>query len=166
MAFSRRVLARVPAFDAELGAGPCQLGAAEETLFTYQLAEAGYRIASAFDVNVEHHLDPSRLTRRALLGACERAARSEAYVAWHWAHESPQVCDRSLRSYKRDLKLWAKLLRHRINAAARHDAPPIDDWEIQLVKALFFRRQYRIEMLRPRNYDRRGFTKRAVRKVA
>jgi glycosyltransferase involved in cell wall biosynthesis len=62
MALSGKVLGRVPAFDPELGTGA--LGNGEETLFTLQLREAGFRIAGAFESVVEHHFDESRLQRR------------------------------------------------------------------------------------------------------
>ena len=65
MAFSRRCLERVPGFDISLGAGA--LGSYEETLFSRQLLDAGFRIISRFDVAVEHHFDTSRLKRVNLL---------------------------------------------------------------------------------------------------
>ena len=156
MAISRKVLSRVPGFDLELGAGA--MGYGEETLFASQLVAAGFRIGGALDIAVEHHFDPSRLERRALLDAAEKAGCSEAYIAWHWAHEFPEPCDRSIRSYKRDLKLWAKLLWRRLQQPP-HDGAPTTDWEIQQIKAIAFRRQLRLEMLRPRNYHRQGLVK-------
>ena len=156
MAFSRRVLSQVPSFDEELGAGA--MGYGEETLFSSQLLAAGFRIAGAMDAAVEHHFDPARLSRRALLDAAAQAGASEAYVAWHWEHEFPERCDRSLASYKRDARLWAKLLWHRLHRRA-DNAAPISDWEIQQVKAIAFRRQLRLEMQRPRQYERRALKK-------
>lgn len=156
MAFGRQVFSRVPGFDCELGAGA--LGYGEETLFASQLLAAGLVIGGALDAAVEHHFDPSRLTRAALLSAAEKAGRSEAYIAWHWAHELPEPCDRTLQSYRRDARMWAKLIRHRL-LNRRDPATPTCEWEIQQIKALAFRRQLRIEMLRPRGYSRRGTIK-------
>src|SRR5688572_15573077 len=48
MAFSRKVLERVPAFDPELGPGA--LGFDDEAMFAWQLLEAGYRLLAAPDV--------------------------------------------------------------------------------------------------------------------
>ena len=66
MAFHRRVLAKVPAFDVELGPG--RLGFQDDVLFSKQLERAGYRIQRRFDVRVEHHFDFDRLLRKSFLG--------------------------------------------------------------------------------------------------
>jgi hypothetical protein len=63
------------------------LGFGEETLFAYQLREAGYRLVTRFETRVEHHLDPKRLTRAHLLEAAGRMGRSKAYVLYHWHHQ-------------------------------------------------------------------------------
>ena len=156
MAVSRGVFSRIPLFDSELGAGA--LGYGEETLFASQLLAAGFRIAGALNADVEHHFDPSRLSRRALLSAADKSGRSEAYKAWHWSHEIPEPCDHSFGSYRRDARMWAKLVRHRI-ADRRDPCVPTTDWEFQQVKSIAFRRQLRIEMQRPRQYERRGLMK-------
>ena len=85
MAFSRRVLARVPEFDTNLGAGAC--GFMEETLFYLQLVEAGYRLKFVSALPVEHHCDASRLTRTAQLKSARAHGESAAYVMHHWEHE-------------------------------------------------------------------------------
>ncbi len=84
MAFSRDVLDRVAAFEVELGPGA--LGFGDETLFSFQLRQAGYRLVTRFDVAVEHHFDPARLTRSKMLEAARQMGRSKAYVAYHWHH--------------------------------------------------------------------------------
>src|SRR6185369_4917701 len=86
-AFGRHVLDRVPGFDTELGPGA--LGFGDETLFSWQLAEAGYRmVAAPASAAVEHHFDPSRLSRHSLLSVADRQARSSAYLNYHWNHQS------------------------------------------------------------------------------
>ncbi len=50
MVFHRRVLSKVPGFDTDLGAGPGSLGFGEETLFSRQLTEAGFRIIGLFEM--------------------------------------------------------------------------------------------------------------------
>ena len=66
MAIASQVFEAIPQFDTSLvGAG--QLGAGEETLFSWQMQVAGFRIRTAFDVAVTHHIDTTRLS----------------YEAWH-----------------------------------------------------------------------------------
>jgi GT2 family glycosyltransferase len=82
MAVSRDVFARVPGFDPELGAGA--LGFGEESLFARQLLDAGFRLAGAPDAVVEHHFDPSRLSRASWLESAKKRGEKEAYIAHHW----------------------------------------------------------------------------------
>lgn len=84
MAFSRKVLEKVPGFDPELGAGA--LGSGEESLFSAQLIAAGYRIADRIDLCMEHHFQPSRLKRSSWLSAAEKLGISHAYRGHHWEH--------------------------------------------------------------------------------
>lgn len=84
MAFSKRVLEKVPNFDVALGPGA--RGFEDDTLFSLQLLRAGYRILPKLEVKVEHHFDPSRLTRVGVLQMARRAGRSQGYVAHHWEH--------------------------------------------------------------------------------
>ena len=87
MAFHRRVLKAVPQFDPELGAGA--LGFGEDSLFGWQLKEAGFVIRGLPDLIVEHRFDVSRLNRSALLKRAARMGESSAYIAYHWRHEDP-----------------------------------------------------------------------------
>jgi len=61
MGFRRSVLERVGAFDPELGPGA--LGLAKDTLFGWQLVEAGFKIGYAPRAGATHQLDASRLRR-------------------------------------------------------------------------------------------------------
>jgi glycosyltransferase involved in cell wall biosynthesis len=151
MAFSRRVLEKVPAFDPELGAGA--LGFSEETLFSWQLGRAGFKITANLETTVEHHFDPDRLTRDAFLVIGERMGRSKAYVHYHWSHrELP---------HPRLVKIWttAKLnLRRALSMLASGGTKP-NPWEVAYISKLHFVRQYGQERLRPHNYERYGFRK-------
>jgi glycosyltransferase involved in cell wall biosynthesis len=82
MAFHRSLVAAVDCFDSNLGPGA--LGMGEETLFSYQLIEQGYRIDSAFGVQVQHAFDVARLTVAGFRRIARSMGRSEAYLAYHW----------------------------------------------------------------------------------
>ncbi len=144
MALARAVLARVPAFDPELGTGA--LGSGEETLFTLQLREAGFRIGGAFDAVVEHHFDESRLQRRQWLAAARNMGRADAYIAWHWEGAE-----------------WANSWRGILTAGARQVAwlapGGVAESLLKATRYLHARWHYRRERRRPRNYARRGLVK-------
>ena len=84
MAFSRRILTKIPRFDINLGPGA--LGFEDETLLSLQIIAAGFRTARRLDFEVEHHFDPDRLTRTSLLALADKMGRSAAYVERHWMH--------------------------------------------------------------------------------
>jgi GT2 family glycosyltransferase len=84
MAFHRRVLGKVPGFDIELGAGA--LGFGEETLFSWQLLGAGFKLVGALDTAVEHHFDLKRLTDEGLVDSALKMARTRAFTIYHWEH--------------------------------------------------------------------------------
>ncbi|HLJ53587.1 MAG TPA: glycosyltransferase family 2 protein, partial [Chthonomonadaceae bacterium] len=101
MAFSRSVFARVPQFDTELGPGA--LGFCDETLFSMQLIEAGYRLRGQMDVFVEHHFDAARLAYGSLRDRMRKEGRCLAYIAHHWQHiviQNPR-----LKAWKRTARL-------------------------------------------------------------
>jgi hypothetical protein len=151
MAIGRHVLDRVAAFDVELGPGA--LGFGEDALFSLQLLRAGFRIVSAFDATVEHHVDPSRLTRAGFREAAEHRGRTLAYRRHHWEHLDLPDAARRLR--RRRVRLALARLAHPV-------APPegMPSWEMSLREDVAFLRQYRLERRRPRNYDREGLVKR------
>jgi glycosyltransferase involved in cell wall biosynthesis len=151
MAFSRRVLQRVPAFDPELGAGA--LGFSEETLFSWQLIRAGFKVTANLQTAVEHHFDPDRLTRDAFLAIGERMGRSKAYVHYHWKHRKV--------SHARLVKVWTtvKLKLRRVLSILTSDRTKPSPWEVAYISKLHFVRQYGQERLRAHNYERYGFRK-------
>jgi glycosyltransferase involved in cell wall biosynthesis len=155
-AIRRGVLARVPAFDVELGPG--RLGLWEDTLFIAQLLRAGYRLTFAPAAAVEHHFDPSRLLRRAFLTHARNQGRSAAYVSWHWDHADRPPGMRGSTLYYR-LRLRAlRIFRHRDCAAAEGMAV----WEMDLLSGIAFADHFRAEQRRARAYGRPAFAPPAI----
>jgi glycosyltransferase involved in cell wall biosynthesis len=144
MAIARAVLARVPAFDPELGAGA--LGCGEETLFSLQLREAGFRIVAALDAIVVHHFEESRLDRAHWLAAARSMGRCDAYIAHHWEGAE-----------------WRRAWRGLLAAAARQAAWPltraVPESLLKATRHLHASLHFRRERRRPRNYTRRGLVR-------
>lgn len=153
MAFSRRVLAVVPAYDPELGPGSAQ-GLGEDTLFRQQLVQAGFRVGRAPEAVIEHHFDPSRLRRTCLLEWARRTGRSIAYIAHHWEHKV-------LRHVRASLCLvTCRLIRRRmihIENWRREEGSPA--WEVDGVQNYAFLRRYVQLAGTPRNYERHGLVR-------
>lgn len=84
--FHRCVLDKVPAFDPELGAGA--LGFCEDTLFSLQLREAGYRFASAFETVIEHCPAPERALPASMEVRADKGGQAQAYLFHHWFHST------------------------------------------------------------------------------
>jgi glycosyltransferase involved in cell wall biosynthesis len=153
MGFHRSVLERVPAFDPELGPGGLGLG--EDTLFGWQLVEAGFKIGYAPKAAVVHQLDVSRLQRTYWLGDARKRGRSDAYRCYHWEQAG----------FRNPRLVW---LYHWIRLQVRsvlQPPPPIESegcplWEMWSVLQMEKCRQFCLERRRPRNYSRRGLVKR------
>lgn len=150
MAFSRRVLERVPAFDPELGPGA--LGFCDDALFSNQLKRAGFRMTSAWNASIEHHFHAARLERASLLKRAEHEGRSEGYLRYHWEHHDfagPRL---------RIVRWWLALMLYRLcNKEKCREGMTTE--EAILMQVLFCRKQYLIESKRPRNYEPFGLTK-------
>lgn len=100
MAFHRGVAEAVSEFDPVLGPGA--LGMGEETLYSYQLETAGFRLIGALEVVVDHCFDARRLSRDWLERIALAMGRSEAYIAYHWRQVDVRgadwrLCDAYLR---------------------------------------------------------------------
>lgn len=153
MAFSRRVLDRVPEFDVELGPGA--RGFADESLFSWQLLRAGFRLAPAFHVVVEHHVDPGRLSRASFEAMARSRGRCEAYLRHHWEHDGwphPRL-HRALSV----ARLWAtRVVRWRETMQAEGMA----EWEMYLLRHIQTLQSWPAEVARPRAYDQFGLVKR------
>ena len=153
MAFSRQVLTKVPAFDLELGPGGS--GFWDETLFSFQLNEAGYRIHRAFDVVAEHHFDEARLRRASFLADAKKRGRGLAYIKHHWEHGSiphPRL-QLALTLYR--LVKWR--MKNTNQATNSEGIAPMEMW---LVLHTYRLAHYLLERRRPRTYEKRGLVKR------
>ena len=150
MSVHRRVFEKIPAFDVELGAG--RMGFAEDTLFSFQLLEAGYRLHGAWDVQIEHHFDPSRLGREPLRKRALQQGHSNAYIWHHWLH-AKQLGTRA-RLGLRCAQQAILQLKHREQGDEGCSLA-----EAEILENIGFYQQYLIEVRRPRNYAKRGLIK-------
>ena len=149
MAVSRGVFEHVRGFDPELGAGA--LGFGEESLFAKELLDAGFRLTGAPDAVVEHHFDPSRLSRESWLDSARRRGEKQAYIAHHWEGRSADGAP---------LARWMAAARLFYGRARR----PADvrreegcaEWEMLLVRELQYQRTLAAMRGVPRKYERRG----------
>lgn len=152
MGFLKAVLERIPGFDPELGAGA--LGFGEDTLFSMQMAKAGYRLQPAFDARVVHHLSPSRLLRSSWLSAALKHGATSAYLLHHWRHGAVDW------PMERFCYLGCKLLLRRLlqppPRLCEEGCPP---WELSYVTDMARFRHFIRERRRPRNYAKHGLTK-------
>ena len=152
MAFSRRVLERVPQFDPELGPGG--KGHADDTLYSYQLKEAGYRLGMALPVQMEHHLQVSRLSRSAFTGVARKRGEFNAYIARHWSHSEPRRPHLVLlRAFA---ALWARRLLHFREWAT---SPTVPAWELRLLETWHTALCHFAERGQPRKYEKFGLVK-------
>ena len=152
MAFARSVLASVPAFDEELGPGA--LGGGDDSLFAWQLREAGISIYPALDVAVEHVFEPSRLSYQAWQKAATVYGQTRAYLAHHWWHEDIRW------PFLRYVWNWSRLRTYlRKSTTANEDGEGCSDRELVLRSYTALYRGLMRESKRSRNYDRRGLVK-------
>jgi glycosyltransferase involved in cell wall biosynthesis len=151
MCFSRAVLARVPSFDVELGAGA--LGSGEESLFAAQLIIAGYRIANRLDLCMEHHFQVERLKRASWLRAAKVLGMSHAYRGHHWDHWGLRF------GRARALAASCRVATWRLRHQDRLLDDGCDEIELNLVyqQALI---AYHVEIHQePRKYEKHGLVK-------
>ena len=152
MAFSRRVLERVPQFDIEIGPGA--KGHADDTLYSYQLEKAGYRIAMALDTAVVHHLSEDRLTRKSYAAAARKHGEFNAYLARHWTHSEPRRPALTL------LRAWAALWARRLLYFPEWaTSPTVPSWELRLLETWHTARCALAERKVPRKYEKFGLVK-------
>jgi glycosyltransferase involved in cell wall biosynthesis len=156
MAFARRVLEEVPAFDVEIGPGA--LGSGDDSFFSRQLVAAGFRLVAADqDSTAVHHCGADRLTRSGLAEVLLAQGRSQAYVDYHWKHRSAWFP--TFRGGKSMLGLCVphilrRLLGDRDSVIGRREARWLWRWS--------YYRQMLIESRRPRQYEQFGLKKLAV----
>jgi len=137
MAIARKVFAVIPEFDPALGAG--KLGKGEEQLFSWQMRRAGFQIETAFDVVVEHHPDPSRLSRQGFRTTAKEIGRAEAYINYHWRGHTGW----SRATLAAGLVYWAaKLAWWRLCNVQRIQSEGMSLEEIGILKRLYRTRQH------------------------
>ncbi len=152
MAFSRRVLERVPQFDVEVGPGA--KGHADDTLYSYQLEKAGCRIAMALGTVAEHHLQESRLTRPAYAAQAKKRGEFNAYVSRHWFHDDPP------RPYLHLAAVWLFLWKYRLgHLTERLRAPAVPGQELYWLEKWHTAICLLQERKLPRNYEKFGLVK-------
>lgn len=156
MAIERSVFDRISGFDQELGPGKNSTGTHEETLLSLQLQAGGMRIVSAFDVSVEHHPSPDRLTRSGLAAAMERVGYSVAYVDYHWRHEEASRMRSAAAFLYWTVRLAAWRLAHPIRSIAAIGMAPTE-MEFRRYRA-YHQRMLSLVGL-PRAYDYHGLNK-------
>ena len=151
MAFGRHVLDKVPGFDPALGPGGYGYG--EDTLFHWQLSEAGFRVVGRPWVAVEHHFDPQRLTRQALIKDAIRRGQTYAYLHYHWAHDVPRFVALRL------LKNWAVLWLLRLwRWKDWHREEGMTMWEYDGIYRISLNRMWMKMSGTPRRYEKRGLS--------
>ena len=151
MAISRAVLERVPGFDDELGPGSIR-GTGEETLFSEQLKEAGFRIGAAFDSVVDHHFSESRMRPEWWIKAARALGMVDAYLGYHWKHTDwPRP---EWKAFTSRMRLARRRFTHLFN---QRIGPP--EALLMATRDYHAWRQYLEERKRPRNYEKRGLKK-------
>jgi glucosyl-dolichyl phosphate glucuronosyltransferase len=150
MALHRRIFRMVPAFDPELGPG--ELGYYEDTLFSHQVQQAGFRVVFAADAVVWHHFRLDRLERGAMLKRAFGQGYCEAYGGYHWYHDHREL-DWVSREVER-----LKPEGERLEATFLDTMPPTDD-ELRLMNAYGSWTYYLVQAQRPPNYRKRGLVR-------
>jgi glycosyltransferase involved in cell wall biosynthesis len=153
MGFRRLVLERVPAFDTELGPG--SMGFGDDTLFSWQLGEAGFRLRRIPDALVVHHFEATRLLHSAWVADARKRGRSAAYLLHHWRHG--EIKWPRLRLGYLSAKLLLRRLVQPPPGPNEEGCPP---WEMSYLAEMELCRQFMVERKRPRNYARHGLLKR------
>jgi len=155
MSFHRRVLDRVPGFDLELGPGA--LGFHDETLFSWQLHEAGYNIVGALNVVVEHHFDRNRVSRQGILDLARKFGRSDAFTFHHWEHQKlRRVLPKLARCHF--YRVWTRCSEWLGKSADSL----VTEQVIRAEQDLAFYREYIVQRQRPRKYPLRSLAPQAA----
>jgi hypothetical protein len=112
------------------------------------LKAAGFRLKGVFDHPIEHHFNPSRLSRAAFLNAARVQGRCRAYVNYHWHHARRPSIRQALKSFARLTNL-----RVRGHPPAKEG---ISEEELRSVETIHELVQWTIERRRPRRYEKHG----------
>ena len=161
MAIHRSVFDRIPAFDPDLGPGSARASGAEDTLFSWQMVAAGFRLGLAPDAVVEHHPDPARLTAKSMYRAARKGGYSDAYLSYHWHHETIRYPRISL------LRALARVVYWRVRRRNLRPSTGVpQDWDIAGMQEVWRYWYYTRECRKPRNYEQRGLVKRPLGSAA
>lgn len=125
-AVRRSVLESVGGFDTRIG--PPITGGGEDTLFSEQVEERGFRIVAAPDAIVDHYPRLDRLRRRCILRSAWLGGCSDAFLAHHYYQ---QQFDRVNRRLVRSV---ARLWKHRFMRCPELRGGRVPDWEFSDVK--------------------------------
>ena len=127
MAFSRRAVEATGEFDPELGPGA--LGFFDDSLWSWRLMAAGFRLVGAPPgISVEHHFDRARLARATLLAMAGRMGRSAAWVDYHWEGSEARV------PAARRWRAWGLLAVYQVLSPWRRWQEDAPTWELQRVQ--------------------------------
>lgn len=131
MAIARHVFNRVDGFDPHLGPGLKTTGLHEETLISLQMRQVGFKIATAFDTVVEHRPARDRLYYTAFKDIMEKQGRSDAYVDYHWRHDSGSFVRSSLALMVWLLRLLLLRASHGGESGAGKQGMPLDEMRVR-----------------------------------
>jgi glycosyltransferase involved in cell wall biosynthesis len=151
-ALTRAFYAKSEGHDPELGPGSGGLANGEDILFSRQMVALGARLGYAEDGAVEHHFEPSRLTRKAWLETAEGQGRASAYIYHHWDHATTSMP--MIRKWYKQAQLFAWRLLHRPNLDPESEGASTD--ELAMVHIIGFLDQYAIESRKPHKYKKHG----------
>jgi glucosyl-dolichyl phosphate glucuronosyltransferase len=155
MAVSRRVFSDVPEFDTEIGLPVASGG--EDTLFSFQVERAGFRMLARPEAQVEHHFNASRISRANMIDAQRKGGVASAYLAYHWAHE--EIRHPLLRLVKSGWRLMVARIKSRLVWRHKEGAP---DWLLLAENQFSTRWHYLRHLGSKRRYERFGLVKRYV----
>ena len=146
MAIKRTVFDRIGGFDPELGPGVT--GGGEESLLSWQVKRAGYKVQGNLSVSVEHHPAADRLQYASWIRAAQNKGAAQAYLLHHWFHRRirfPRI--------KRSWVLTKLVLRRLVTTRRRPGEEGISPWELSYVADCSMYERYQRERLRPRHYS-------------
>jgi GT2 family glycosyltransferase len=146
MAIKRTVFDRIGGFDPELGPGVT--GGGEESLLSWQVKRAGYKVQGNLSVSVEHHPAADRLQYASWIRAAQNKGAAQAYLLHHWFHRRirfPRI--------KRFWVLTKLVLRRLVTTRRRPGEEGISPWELSYVADCSMYERYQRERLRARHYS-------------
>lgn len=146
MAMRHEALEKTGGFDPELGPGVT--GGGEESLLSWQIQRAGYKVQGNLAIAVEHHPAADRLQYASWIRAAENKGAAQAYHLHHWFHRRirfPHI--------KRFWVLTKLVLRRLISARRQPGDEGISPWELSYVADCAMYERYQRERLRARHYS-------------